>query len=221
MRGLYGETDSESGLIGVAISTAERPWPFQGVFLAGPACIRARLSERYSQAGHREVPIIALVTAVLLTAIFARSQRYCVGAQARPISGHMPSALHTGNARRRHASRWRSRILRRGQRLVAVQFGVNAVSLGVLVLENDDLTRRVERGLLIEQLAGSGGGPQLVPGVPPEPATRAHRGDQLRGIETAEERLRDAENLGGVAHALRRKVLVVDVLFCAGLVRCA
>ena len=92
------------------------------------------------------------------------------------------------------------------------------MGFGELIFENDDATSRVERGALVDQLAGTGRDPQLVPGVAAVPAFGPHRGYQLRGIEAAKKSLCDAENLGGAPHAVGGEVLIVEVSSRRGLV---
>ena len=99
-----------------------------------------------------------------------------------------------------------------GHRAVCVlEFGVDASGLGELVFEDDDAACGIERGALVDQFAGSGGDAELVSGVAAVPALRASGGEELRGVEAAEECLCHAENLGGMAHAVGRVVLVVEL----------
>lgn len=135
---------------------------------------------------------------------------YVQGARA-PVGKHL-----CGRGSRRQFWGWR-----RCSVLPCVsEFGVNAVGFGELVLENDDAAGRVERGALVDQLAGAGRDPQLVSGVAAVPAFGSHWGDQLRGIEAAKKSLGHVEKLGGASHAVCREILVVEVVLWAGLVRC-
>lgn len=92
-----------------------------------------------------------------------------------------------------------------------LEFGVDASGLGELVFEDDDAARGIERGALVDQFAGPGGEPELVSGVAAVAALRASGGEQLRGVEAAKECLCHAEDLSGVAHAVGRVALVVEL----------
>ena len=92
-----------------------------------------------------------------------------------------------------------------------LEFGVDASGLDELVFEDDDAARGIECGALVDQFAGSRGETQLVSGVAAMAALRASGGEQLRGVEAAQECLRHAEDLGGMTHAVGRVVLVVEL----------
>ena len=52
----------------------------------------------------------------------------------------------------------------------ALQFGVDGLGLGELILENDDATCGIQSGAAVHQLTGPRGDPELISGVPPVPA---------------------------------------------------
>ena len=90
------------------------------------------------------------------------------------------------------------------------KFGVDASGFGELVFEDDDPARRLQRGTAGDEFVGAGGDAELVAGVAAVPAVGALRGEEFRGVETTQERLPDPENVGGLAHAVRRVIFVVE-----------
>ena len=90
------------------------------------------------------------------------------------------------------------------------KFGVDTARFGELIFENDDPARRLQRGTGGDEFVGASGDAQLVAGVAAVPAVGALRGKEFRGVETTQERLPHTENVGGLAHAVRRVVFVVE-----------
>jgi hypothetical protein len=103
------------------------------------------------------------------------------------------------------------RPVRRRGAVNVLEFGVDAPGPGELVFEDDDAARGIECGALVDQFAGPGGDAELVTGVAAVPALRTPGGQQFGGVKAAEECLCHAEDLGGMAHAVGRVVLVVEL----------
>lgn len=80
-----------------------------------------------------------------------------------------------------------------------------------MVFEDDDPARGLEWGAGGDEFVGAGGDAQLVARVTAVPTARALRGEEFRGIEAAQEPLSDAEEFGGVAHAVGGIVFVVEL----------
>lgn len=92
-----------------------------------------------------------------------------------------------------------------------LEFGVHTPGFGELVFEDDDPARGLEWGAGGDEFVGTGGDAQLMARVTAVPTIGALRGEELRGVEAAEERLPDTENFGGVAHAVGGIVFVVEL----------
>lgn len=75
---------------------------------------------------------------------------------------------------------------------------------GELVFENDDAARGIKCCAGGNEFVGAGGETELVARVAPVPAFRALRGEEFRGVEAAENRLPDAEDVRGVAQLYAR-----------------
>jgi hypothetical protein len=93
-----------------------------------------------------------------------------------------------------------------------VQLGVVGLSVGELVLENDDAARRFERCAAIHQFADPCRDPQLLAGVTAVPTLRTLRCNQFRLIEASQKSCRRTENPRGTAHAVSRVTFVVEPL---------
>ncbi|WP_455710521.1 hypothetical protein [Rhodococcus globerulus] len=83
--------------------------------------------------------------------------------------------------------------------LGVLEFGVDTAGFGELIFENDDAARRLQRGAAGDEFVGAGGDTELVAGVAAVPAVGALRGEEFRGVETTQECLSDAEDVGGRA----------------------
>lgn len=99
------------------------------------------------------------------------------------------------------------------------KFGVDTSGFGELVYEDDDAARRLQGGTAGDEFMGAGGDTELVAGVAAVSAVGALRGEEFRGVETAQECLSDAEDVGGLAHAVGGVVFVVE--FAGQCVDCA
>ena len=95
--------------------------------------------------------------------------------------------------------------------MVLLEFGVDTPGFGELVFEDDDAARGLEWGAGGDEFVGAGGDAQLIARVTAVPTARALWGEEFRGIEAAQERLPDTENVGGVAHAVGGIVFVVEL----------
>jgi hypothetical protein len=89
------------------------------------------------------------------------------------------------------------------------KFGVDTARFGELIFEDDDPARRLQGGAAGDEFVGASGETELVAGVAAVSAVGALRGEEFRGVETTQERLPHTENVGGLAHAVRRVVFVV------------
>lgn len=92
-----------------------------------------------------------------------------------------------------------------------LKFCVDAARFGELVFENDNPARSLERGAGRNKLMRAGGDTQLIARVTAVSTGRALWGEELRGVEAAEEPLPDTEKFGGVAHAVGGIVFVVEL----------
>src|SRR5690242_14669459 len=101
----------------------------------------------------------------------------------------------------------------------AAVLGVDALRFLELVLEDHDAARGLDRGPLVDELAGARGDPQLVAGVPAVSSLRAERSDQTSLTDGSEEGRGGAEHLGCPAHRVRGVVVVVQTII-QGVVRC-
>ena len=99
------------------------------------------------------------------------------------------------------------------------KFGVDTSGFGELVFEDDDAARGLQRGTTGDEFVGAGGDTELVAGVAAVSALGALGGEEFRGVETAQERLPDAEDVGGLAHAVCRVIFVVE--FAGQSIACA
>ena len=81
---------------------------------------------------------------------------------------------------------------------------------GELVLQGDDAGGGVQVQALVEQGPHPGGDGELAARVPAVPAAGAVRGEDAGGVEAAQERRLDLEQLGRLAHGDGGVVLVVE-----------
>ena len=93
-----------------------------------------------------------------------------------------------------------------------VQAGGQGALGGQVIFQRQDPQRGSQRMALVEQLPDPGGEGELPAGIAAAAASRPLRADRAGRVQGAQERLPDAQDLGGPAGGIRRVVRVVKVI---------
>jgi hypothetical protein len=92
-----------------------------------------------------------------------------------------------------------------------VQFGIESVGLGELILQDNDSARRVEASSAVNQFTGPRRDPELIARVAAVSALGALRREQFRLIEASQESRGGSEYLRGATHAVRGVIVIIEL----------